>query len=309
MPGPDVYLQAKRIVEDAPDAKSRKKKPAPEATLDTVTVERQLVLTPAARTALNLSREWLNNGPLPEAKSGRVLFRYGQILPTVVCAILQVCEVDLEPGEKLTADALDWGDTRWQIASRTAGSGSNQFVYVVVKPTQVGLDTTLTIGTDRRSYYIRLISTSAEHMARVAFSYPDEEAARKKAEAAAQVEAAERQKLEAEKLAQLNTVGPIKNWDYTVELHGKDAQFMKPIQIGDDGIHTHIKMSDEARYRGLPVIEIKDAQGTIPANMHWEAGNELIVDALFENACLLEGVGKKQQRACIKNNGLKGAAN
>lgn len=57
------------------------------------------------------------------------------------------------------------------------------------------------------------------------------------------------------------------------------------------------------------MIEISDAQGPIPANTHWEEGNELIVDALFENACLIEGVGRKQQRACIKNNGLKGKAN
>ena len=30
----------------------------------------------------------------------------------------------------------------------------------VLKPTQPGLDTTLTVGTNRRPYYVRLVSTS-----------------------------------------------------------------------------------------------------------------------------------------------------
>ena len=165
----------------------------------------------------------------------------------------------------------------------------------------------MTIGTNKRPYYVRLVSTSHDHMARVAFSYPEEEAAKKKEEAEAKKAEEVREQAETARLAKLNTQKPIRNWNYRVKLHGKDAGYLKPERIGDDGIHTHIVLSDEARHRGLPVVQMKDARGPIPANARWE-GNELIVDALFEHACLLEGVGKAQQRACITNAGLTGGS-
>ena len=203
----------------------------------------------------------------------------------------------------MTKDALDWGDHRFEVVARTAGSGPEQFRYLVVKPTEPGLDTTMTVGTDKRLYYVRLVSTDHGHMARVAFTYPDEEAKKLKAAEEAKRAEAERQKAEAERLAKLSTDKPLRNWNYEVKLHGKDAQYLKPEKIADDGVHTHITLPEEARHRGLPVVEIADARGPIPANTRWD-GNELIIDAVFEQACLVEGVGRKQQRACITNQGL-----
>ena len=191
-----------------------------------------------------------------------MLFTYGQHLPTVVCAVLQVCELDLEAGEKLIQDSIDWGDHRFEVTPRTAGSGIDEFTYLVLKPTESGLDTTMTVGTNKRSYYVRLISTDHQHMAHIAFLYPDEDTAKRKGEQAAIQAEAERQRLEAEHLAKLSTTKPIRNWDYTVKLHGKDAGYLRPTEVGDDGVHTHIRLSKEARHRGLPVIEISDATGT-----------------------------------------------
>ena len=149
-----------------------------------IEVERQAPLPPSARLALAISEGWLDNGTAPLAgPDGRVLYVYGQGVPTVVCAVFQVCELDLEAGELPKKDALDWGDHRFEVAARTAGSGNQEFTYLVLKPTEPGLDTTMTIGTNKRPYYVRLVSTSHDHMARVAFSYPDEEAAKRKEEA------------------------------------------------------------------------------------------------------------------------------
>ena len=269
-----------------------------------IEVERQAPLPPSARLALAISEGWLNSGPEPLAgPDGRVMYAYGQGVPTVVCAVFQVCELDLEAGESPKKDALDWGDHRFEVAARTAGSGNQEFTYLVLKPTEPGLDTTMTIGTNKRPYYVHLVSTSHDHMARVAFSYPEEQDVKRKEEAEARKAEERRQQSEADRLAKLNTQKAIRNWNYRVKLHGKDAAYLKPEKIGDDGVHTHIVLSEEARHRGLPVVQLRDARGPIPANARWE-GNELIVDALFEHACLLEGVGKAQQRACITNDGL-----
>ena len=317
MPSAAAHQQAASILKGetavqpvpAPGAKGKRKGrsvPQIQGTISSsaIEVERQAPLPPSARLALAISEGWLNTGPEPLAgPDGRVLYVYGQGVPTVVCAVFQVCELDLEAGESPKKDALDWGDHRFEVAARTAGSGNQEFTYLVLKPTEPGLDTTMTIGTNKRPYYVRLVSTSHDHMARVAFSYPDEEAAKRKKEAEAKKAEELRRQLEADRLAKLNTQKAIRNWNYRVKLHGKDAAYLKPEKIGDDGVHTHIVLSEEARHRGLPVVQLRDARGPIPANARWE-GNELIVDALFEHACLLEGVGKAQQRACITNDGL-----
>ena len=93
-----------------------------------------------------------------------------------------------------------------------------------------------------------------------------------------------------------------------MKLHGKDAAYLKPLSIGDDGSHTYIALSEEARHRGLPVVQMADTRGPIPANAQWK-GNELVIDAVFGQACLMEGVGRQQQRACITNEGLEEGVN
>ena len=284
----------------------RKPKPDISGTISAGAMQlvREVSLPANASLALSLSEGFQVSGAPPATgPDGRVLYTYGQGVATVVCSTLQVCELDLEPGETMTKDALDWGDHRFEVVARTAGSGPDQFTYLVVKPTEPRLDTTMTVGTDKRLYYVRLVSTDHEHMARVAFTYPDEEAKKVKAAEQAKRAEAERQRAEAERLAKLSTDKPLRNWNYEVKLHGKDAQYLKPEKIADDGTHTHITLSEEARHRGLPVVEVADARGPIPANARWD-GNELIIDAVFEQACLVEGVGRKQQRACITNQGL-----
>jgi type IV secretion system protein TrbG len=312
-PTPADYQQAAAILAGTtPTASSpaahakRRSKPQISGTISATAMElvRQVSLPANASLALSLSEGVQVSGPPPAIGSGgRVLYTYGQGFATVVCSTLQVCELDLEPGETLVKDALDWGDHRFEVAARTAASGPDQFTYLVVKPTEPGLDTTMAVGTDRRTYYVRLVSTDHEHMARVAFTYPDEEAKKLKAAEEAKRAEAERQKAEAERLVKLSTDKPLRNWNYEVKLHGKDVAYLRPQRIADDGIHTHITLSDEARHRGLPVVEIADARGPIPANARWD-GNELIIDAVFQQACLVEGVGRKQQRACITNQGL-----
>ncbi len=62
-------------------------------------------LPPAAKEALSVGQDWMteNHTPAP-GKDGRVLYTYGAGLPTLVCAPLRVCVVELEPGKKLVGE-------------------------------------------------------------------------------------------------------------------------------------------------------------------------------------------------------------
>ena len=114
VPRPEEYQQAVRILQGEPAsgkpalaAKTRAKQAGSvpviqgEITGGAIQVQRQAPLPNNAKLALALSADWLNSGSPPTVGSGgRVVYVYGQGVPTVVCSLLQVCELDLEPGEK-----------------------------------------------------------------------------------------------------------------------------------------------------------------------------------------------------------------
>jgi type IV secretion system protein VirB9 len=272
-------------------------------------LSRETPLPSNAAEALALSEHALNGDP--EAKAGpdgRVVLTYGAGTPTIVCALLKVTEIDLEPGESVAKDGVDLGDTtEFLVVTRHAG-GKDGYDYLILKPKAQDVETTMTVGTDKRVYYFRLRATENRFMSRVAFSYPGEAEAKALALQEQAVALAKSQAAAATRLAEVTPPPPIlKAWKYSVKKKGKDADYLLPLSVADDGAHTQIQLSNRARARGLPVLQIRDATGPIPANWHWDE-NKLIVDALFEEGCLIQGVGKKQQRVCIHNDALGKAA-
>ena len=268
---------------------------------ESLTLSRTLPLPGNAKAALAISDAAFDADPqMKAAADGHLIYTSGKGIPSIVCGLFQVTEIDLEAGEHAAEKDVDVGDDEFHITVHKGPDRLGEFDYLIIKPTVANVETTLTIGTNRRVYYFRLIATQTEHMARISFSYPEDEERRKKEDERL---ARERQ-AEAAHLAALAPNKEIKNWKYTLETHGRDAHFMIPLSVGDDGARTYIQLSQAVRKLGLPVLQITGATGPIPANSHWEE-NRLIVDALFDRGCLLQGVGGKQQRVCIQNETAK----
>ena len=60
----------------------------------------------------------------PQAKAGadgRVIYTYGSGIAPVVCALLQVTELDLEPGERANEKDVDVGDDEFHISFTKVG--------------------------------------------------------------------------------------------------------------------------------------------------------------------------------------------
>ena len=138
-------------------------------------------LTPQQRDGLAISQEWLDRsatGMRPVAGAeGAVVFLFGATEPSIVCAVLHVCDVQLQPGEQV--NSINVGDSaRWLIEPAVSGAGAGESQHLIIKPMDVGLSTSLVVTTDRRTYHIRLISHRTEFMPRVAFQYPDDVAAK-----------------------------------------------------------------------------------------------------------------------------------
>lgn len=137
------------------------------------------VLTPQERAVLDaLERSNATKGPKAAATRpvvtgpNEVRFIYGASRPTVVCSLLHVCDIALEPGENVLD--LKIGDgARWLIERSVSGHEGAIVEHIALKPTDIGLNTNLRIYTDKRTYYLDLKSTAQEFMPQVAFIYPE----------------------------------------------------------------------------------------------------------------------------------------
>ena len=133
-------------------------------------------LTKTAQDAVQISDKWIAEHNQPAVgRDGRVLYSYGAGLPTVVCAPLRVCIVELQAGEKLVGEPHIGDSIRWNLSPAMYGTGASTTSVIVLKPQGPGLDTNLLITTDRRAYYLRLLSKPEDYVARVAFAYPDDD--------------------------------------------------------------------------------------------------------------------------------------
>src|SRR3954451_18013533 len=111
-------------------------------------------LSPSEQAAVARSVAWRSKkAVLRTGPDGKVLFAFGHSQPTVVCAPLQVCDIEFEAGE-IVKDVNLGDSVRWKIAPATSGPG--EIPHLIVKPNSVSLNTTLVVTTNRRTYSIRL---------------------------------------------------------------------------------------------------------------------------------------------------------
>jgi type IV secretory pathway VirB9-like protein len=136
------------------------------------------VLTPRERKGLAIEGQWSGTSlstrdlPAPGA-DGMIRYVYGTVQASVVCAVLQICDVELQPGE--TIKGVDIGDSaRWVVNVTAAGEPPNVTEHLILKPTDVGLTTSMVITTNRRVYHLLLRSHRTQTMVRVGWTYPED---------------------------------------------------------------------------------------------------------------------------------------
>ena len=249
-----------------------------------------------AGVALSESLQSEKNMPVP-TKDGRILYTYGVGLPTAVCAPFRVCTIELQPGEKMTGEPKIGDDVRWLVEPGTSGTGDAATPLLLIKPRQDGLDTNMVVTTDRRTYYVRLISKTTDYIARMAFNYPDDEKIKWDAylQKQKQEEAQERAASRVDGIAP----GGMDSLFFDYQVKGSDHDpSIRPIRVLDDGVKTYIVMSTLAEHRELPTLVIHGVDGNEMVNYRVK-GDTYIVDRLFDRAALLLGVGKHQEKVEI----------
>ena len=252
-------------------------------------------LTVTAQEAVQMSEKWMDEHNQPAVgRDGRVLYSYGAGLPTVVCAPLRVCMIELQSGEKLVGEPHIGDSVRWNLSPALYGTGASATPVIVLKPQGPGLDTNLLITTDRRAYYLRLLSKPDDYVARVGFAYPDDDDNERKW----QQQLAE-QKDQQARSARIAELAPnaVESMFFNYRLKGDDG--ILPVRVFDDGRKTYIQISQTAKNREAPVLVVIGPDGK-QEMVNYRIKDEMyIVDRLFDKAELILGSGKKARKVEI----------
>jgi type IV secretion system protein TrbG len=255
-------------------------------------------LTADEARAAALSAQWRNTpGIIAPGPDGSVIFLFGQTLPTVVCAPLRACDVELEPGE--TVMNVHAGDiVRWQFDGARSGPDGT-ISHVLVKPTVVGVETSLAIMTDRRTYYLNLKSHETEYMARVAFRYPQAAGNVVAQLAATAPKPKVATKAATPKVASKPRVAApvVNNLDFNYKISGR--QSWTSVRVYNDGRKTYIEMPNGFPNGEAPTLLVIGAGRSEQQVNYRIIGNKYVVDTVFSQAVLVAGTGKLATRVKI----------
>jgi type IV secretion system protein VirB9 len=254
-------------------------------------------LSPTALEAVRVSETWRVGQNTPAAgPDGRVLYAYGAALPIVVCAPLRVCMIELQPGERIIGEPQIGDSVRWNISPAMYGEGQDSTSLIVLKPQEPGLDTNLLITTNRRAYYLRIVSKPQEYVARVAFSYPDDDNSQKwQQHLLAQRAQAQENKRDAQLMPAMITADKL---NFRYKITGGNDQ-LRPVRVFDHGAKTYIQMRPEVQNSEAPVLVVLGSDGKGEMTNYRVQRQTYIVDRLFERAQLILGAGKKAQKVEI----------
>lgn len=220
---------------------------------------------------------------------GRVIFPKGSN-PTVVCAPLRVCDIQLQPGERVQGAPHIGDSVRWKISPAVSGVGEQAVTHLIVKPTESGLDTNLIVPTTHGTYHMRLVSSAVHYVSSVAFESPeDQEGAWRNLH---ETTATEGSRKEGDMpVVAVNRL----NFNYKIKVvKGKPA--FKPLRAMDDGYHTYIAMNDEMPQSEAPALIGLSRSGEEQVINYRLKGNLYVVDGTIEKLALISGVGKHQER-------------
>lgn len=257
-------------------------------------------LTKQEKVAIAIAEKWKASGGTGAAPvagpNGSIKFLYGAQQPSIVCAVLQVCDVALQPGEQV--NSINLGDTaRWTVEPAITGSGGGEVQHLIIKPLDVGLETSLVVTTNRRTYHFRLRSHRTRYMPQVAFTYPED--------AMAKWEAIKTREVRERRDNTLPQTGEyLGNLSFDYEVSGSAA--WKPLRVYNDGSKTIIQMPSTMAQGEAPTLLVVRKDGglfsddeTVMVNYRVQ-GNRYIVDAVFDKAILIAGVGSGQDRVTIQ---------
>ncbi|WP_254052018.1 P-type conjugative transfer protein TrbG [Candidatus Fukatsuia symbiotica] len=255
------------------------------------------LLTSQEKAALSIGQQWQTGSTTSKpfaGQNGAINYVYTTGQTQILCAVLQVCDVALQPGEQV--NNLNVGDPRFNVEPAITGAGDAKMMHLLIKPLDVGLDTSMVVTTNRRTYHFRLRSSRNQFMPFVSFTYPED--AQAKWNAIRENKVKERQEKTIPQTGEY-----LGDLDFNYDLKGSAR--WKPTRVYNDGRKTIIEMPATMKQSEAPVLLVIRKNGSRLSDGETQMvnyrvqGNRYIVDTVFEKAMLISGVGSSQNRITI----------
>jgi type IV secretion system protein VirB9 len=260
--------------------------------------------SPEIKAAL---KEFSSTGKAPIVKrAGFSQFPYGEMQPVLNCQPNYGCDIELQPGEKVSAVIIG-NESLWDYLIWESNQTSTAIAHITIGPRTVQTKTNAIIGTDRRTYHLELISTAKSEYTRSAkFYYPREQLHDFQA----------KQQRKSKQQARKATIESLKDslphqvlsFDWEVDAPRKLP--WKPSRVFDDGAHIYILFPENVLFEDFPGVYTPTDSGeltqpiwrtvTPDASRSREKGSYLMVDGMFEEIQLLGGFRGKQEKVTIK---------
>jgi type IV secretion system protein TrbG len=219
--------------------------------------------------------------------------------PVLSCEPLRTTDIQLQTGETITDVAM--GDTeRWQAIPAASGDPKNPVPHLAVKPQAPGIKTNLTIYTTRHIYHLNLRSRPGHGIEEVEFYYPDE--LRTSMKEADQQASQSRPTAAADDdgVANLESVDP-STLNFSYKVSGPAVPW-RPVRAFDDGTHVYIEMPTSMKSADAPALLVSAGGGNEMVNYRVRS-NYYVVDRLFDDAEMVAGVGRAQDRVTVAYTG------
>ena len=245
------------------------------------------------KKALKIVNEWRKGNriyPVTKGNNGEVELIYGLSQPQILTAVLQITDIQFEMGETITSIHL--GDTaRWAIEHIKANTLYGYHDHIIVKPKDSNLTTSLVVVTDKRTYHIQLKSNEKQYYPMVKFHYPSSLIVRN----------SQSEEIKAKKeisLKDVTTGAYLKDLSFGYTIKG-NAKF-KPIRVYNDGRKTIVELPRSINSSNIPLLMTVEPESKKPVIINYRyQNNKFIVDAVFDKAILISGVGRSQKKVTI----------
>jgi type IV secretion system protein VirB9 len=264
------------------------------------------VLTEQEKAGVEITQAWKDKSTVVSQPgvSSSVQFRFGESYPTIVCAILQVTDIELQAGE--VVNHINLGDsTRWTVESAISGSGAAQIPHLIVKPRDIGLSTSLIVTTDRRTYHLLLVSDEKDFCHDVSFIYAAPVVLAAATPAPSPSPGTEDPPRRRKQSAGKDVVpsDPPDDADDNYVVSGR-ANFA-PITVYTKDGKTYLQMPPSVAHREAPVLFEEKKSGLfghskslVNYRVH---GRWYVVDRILDSAVLVSGVGAAQQKVIVRH--------
>jgi P-type conjugative transfer protein TrbG len=234
------------------------------------------------------TENYINNGQADviTRPDGTILYPYGLAQVNLAAKRMMYSKIVLQEGERIMSAAA--GDTtRWNILPNYIGDATDYTPVVLVKPLMGGLETSLSIITDKRDYDITIQSVdSGDYMPRIGFYYPQD-----RADAIEVGLPPDKIETSASKQPKIN----IENIKYDYRISGDQKLSWYPTSVFEDGNKVFIRMSDHVDRSQLPVFMTMDHGGQAEVVNYRYFRPYYIVDTIFDQGRLILGTDKYRQ--------------